>query len=163
MRREHLPRIALVAVAGAVVAPTALAWGLQHADVTSASLLLNMEAAVTVVLARLFFGEAIGRRVGAAVLLMVAGGIVLVLAGSHGAASATWGLAAVLLATLAWATDNALTRPLSDLDPMAVAGSPGRPFSAPCSRRPSRFRFARCSRSRRPEPRCSRAERWVTA
>jgi drug/metabolite transporter (DMT)-like permease len=113
-------RIVLVAVAGAVVAPTALAWGLQHADTTSAALLLNFEAVFTVLLARLFFAEAIGRRVGVAVVLMLVGGVVLVLAGPHVATRATWGLMAVLLATLAWATDNALTRPLADLDPMAV-------------------------------------------
>jgi drug/metabolite transporter (DMT)-like permease len=115
-----MKRILLVAVAGAVVAPTALAWGLQHADTTSAALLLNFEAVFTVLLARVFFAEAIGWRVGVAVVLMLVGGGVLVLAGPHVAARATWGLMAVLLATLAWATDNALTRPLADLDPMAV-------------------------------------------
>jgi drug/metabolite transporter (DMT)-like permease len=115
-----MKRIVLVAVAGAVVAPTALAWGLQHADTTSAALLLNFEAVFTVLLARVCFAEAIGRRVGLAVVLMLAGGGVLVLAGPHVAARATWGLMAVLLATLAWAADNALTRPLADLDPMAV-------------------------------------------
>jgi drug/metabolite transporter (DMT)-like permease len=120
VHRAQLPRILLVALAGAVVAPTAFAWGLQQSDATSASLLLNFEAVFTVLLARLFFGEAIGRRVGLAVLLMVAGGCVLVSAGAHLATGAGWGLVAVLLATLAWATDNTLTRPLADLDPMAV-------------------------------------------
>ena len=120
VRREHLPRILLVAIAGAVIAPTALAWGLQHADATSASLLLNFEAVATVVLARVFFHEAVSGRVWVAVLFMLAGGCVLVFAGAHVGVGAAWGLFAVLVATLAWGADNALTRPLSDLAPMGV-------------------------------------------
>ena len=120
VRREHLPRILLVALAGAVVAPTALAWGLQHADATSASLLLNFEAVATVLFARLFFGEALGGRVWVAVLLMLAGGGLLVISDAGITVGATWGLVAVLVATLAWAADNTLTRPLSDLDPMGL-------------------------------------------
>ncbi|WP_394822355.1 DMT family transporter [Pendulispora albinea] len=120
VRREHLPRIVLVAMFGAVVAPAALAWGLQHADAASASLLLNFEAAATVLLARWFFGESLGGRVWGAVLAMVAGGGLLVVASAGGALGARWGLLAVLLATLAWAADNTLTRPLSDLDPMGL-------------------------------------------
>ncbi|HWL89406.1 MAG TPA: EamA family transporter [Polyangiaceae bacterium] len=118
--RSHLPRILLVAMAGAVIAPTALAWGLQRADATSASLLLNFEAIATVLLARLFFDEAIGRRIWMAVLLMLVAGAILVPASARAATSTPWGLAAVMVATLAWAVDNTLTRPLSDLDPMGI-------------------------------------------
>ncbi len=118
--RLHLPRLALVAISGSVLAPTAFAWGLQHADATGGSLILNFEAIFTVLLARVFFGEAVHRRVAVAVALMAVGGFALVFAGPHGAPGASWGLAAVALATLAWAADNTLIRPLSSLDPMAV-------------------------------------------
>jgi drug/metabolite transporter (DMT)-like permease len=127
VRLGHAPRLLLVTVAGAVVAPTALAWGLQHADATSASLLLNFEAAFTVILASLVFGESIGLRVATAVALMVAGGVLLVLGAMHGPmpGAVTWGLVAVVVATLGWSVDNALTRPLADLDPMAVVAGKG--------------------------------------
>ncbi len=123
VRRADLPRILALAIAGAVVAPTALAWGLQHADTASASLLLSSEAVLTVLLARLFYGEVLGARAWVAASLVLAGGCVLVVAGSAGATGAMgaqWGLLAVLAATLAWAADNTLTRPLADLDPMGV-------------------------------------------
>lgn len=120
VRREHWPRVLLVALAGAVVAPTALAWGLHRADATSASLLLSCEAIFTVVFARVFLDEAIGVRVWIASLFVLLGTVVLVLATGHLAIDSMWGLGAVLLATIAWAADNTLTRPLSNLDPMAV-------------------------------------------
>jgi len=120
VRRIHGRRLAAIALLGAVVAPAAFAWGLRHTSGTSAALLLNLEAAFTILLGRRLYREWVGPRVAVAVLLMVAGGAVLVVAG-HG--SELWfgaGAAAVALATLAWALDNALTRPLADLDPVQV-------------------------------------------
>ncbi len=119
-RRAHLPRLVLVAIAGAVVAPTFLAWGLQRTSATSASLLLNLEAVFTVALARVFFREPIGRRVAIAVALMVAGGALLVARDGSSAELGLAGMLAVVVATLAWAIDNLLTRPLADLDSTRV-------------------------------------------
>lgn len=117
--QAHLGRLALVAVLGAVVAPTLLAWGLQRSGAAEASLCLNFEALFTVGLARLLFREPVGRRVLLAALLMFLGGLVVVLAPSalH---QGGIGLLAVVAATLAWAADNTLTRPLAELDPRAV-------------------------------------------
>jgi len=118
--RRELGRVALLALLGAVLAPVALAWGLQHTGAVAASLLLNLEAVFTVVLARAIYREPAGARVAVAVTLMVAGGAVLGLrAGAIGSASGL-GLGAVALATLAWALDNTLTRPLSELQPQSV-------------------------------------------
>ncbi len=117
---HHAPRIALVAVFGAVLAPAAFAWGLQRTGAVATSLLLNLEAALTVLLARLFYREPIGRRVLLACALMIAGGSLLA---SRLGAAGGWGvlgLFAVSVATLGWALDNTLTRPLADLDPRAV-------------------------------------------
>jgi drug/metabolite transporter (DMT)-like permease len=122
---RQLPRLLLVALAGAVVAPAALAWGLQRADTTSASLLLNFEAVFTVGLAWALYREAVSRRVGGALLLMLAAGAVLVLSGARGAVNAGPGLGAVLLATFGWAVDNALTRPLADFDPVGIVARKG--------------------------------------
>jgi drug/metabolite transporter (DMT)-like permease len=119
-RARHAPRLLLVAVIGAVIAPTLLAWGLQRTSATTASLLLNLEAIFTVVLGWVIYREAMGARVIGAVAL-VAGGSALLVIGNDGAGqTSTLGALAVAIATLGWALDNTLTRPLSDLDPRRV-------------------------------------------
>lgn len=116
VRRAHAPRLLAVAIVGAMLAPAALAWGLQHTGGAAASLLLNLEAVFTMLLARLFYREPIGGRAGLALSLMTAGGAWLVFAGASFTSGSRWGLAAVAAATLGWALDNTLTRPLADLD-----------------------------------------------
>jgi drug/metabolite transporter (DMT)-like permease len=118
VRLEHLPRLMLISVTGGLVAPACLAWGLQRIDAAGASLLLNFEAVFTVLLGWLWFHEHVGRRVSAALGLMVLGGACLVQNASSSGLGL--GLVAVLVATLAWALDNALTRPLADLNPTEV-------------------------------------------
>ena len=118
--RREVGRLVAIALLGAVVAPAALAWGLQHTGAVAASLLLNLEALFTLLLARLVYREPAGGRVALAVLLMLAGGSVLTLRAGSLASPDAFGLAAVGLATLAWALDNTLSRPLADFDPRAV-------------------------------------------
>jgi drug/metabolite transporter (DMT)-like permease len=120
LRRRDLPRVLGVAITGGAIAPALLVWGLQRAGATVGALLLNLEAVFTVLLAWLVFHEPIGQRVVLAVAAMAAGGVVLVLDASH---STAWGLAggvAVAAATLGWAIDNTLTRPLAERDPLSV-------------------------------------------
>jgi drug/metabolite transporter (DMT)-like permease len=120
LQRRHAPRIVAVAALGAVVAPVALAWGLQRTNAVSASLLLNLEALFTVLLARLVWGEPIGARVAVALAALLASGLILVGRGTPGSLHADAGAIAVVLATLAWAADNVIGRPLSDCDPRRV-------------------------------------------
>jgi drug/metabolite transporter (DMT)-like permease len=127
LRREHLGRIAAIAVLGAGLAPAALAWGLARTSGTAASLMLNLEAVFTLVLARLFYAEHVGRRVATAATLLVAGGALLVFdrSGTGGGATHVLGLVAVAAAALGWAMDNTLAKPLSELDPAAVVAAKG--------------------------------------
>ena len=118
---KHAPRVVLVAVAGALVAPACLAWGVQRTSAVGASLLLNLEGLFTVLLAWVVHRESIGARAGAALAVIAAGGALLVGAGGEGSgATSAAGAAAVVVATLAWALDNTLTRPLSELEPSGV-------------------------------------------
>lgn len=120
-RARHVPRLLGVAALGAVVAPALLAWGLQRTQATTGSLLLNLEAIFTVLLGWALYREAIGRQVALAVALVAAGGVLLVGSGSGAWGSSAWiGPLAIATATFAWALDNTLTRPLSDLDPQRV-------------------------------------------
>jgi drug/metabolite transporter (DMT)-like permease len=126
LRREHLPRVVAIALLGAGLAPAALAWGLARTSGTSASLMLNLEAVFTLLLARAFYGEHVGRRVGIAAALLVVGGGLLVLdrgGPAYGSPSHVLGLVAVAAAALGWAADNALAKPLAQLDPAAVVAS----------------------------------------
>ncbi|HET9623954.1 MAG TPA: DMT family transporter [Kofleriaceae bacterium] len=127
LHRGDLPRLLAIAIAGAAVAPVLLAWGLQHTGATVGSLLLNLEAVFTVGLARVVFGEAIGRRVALAVVAMAAGGAALALdlAGdaTAGPSLGLLGGLAVAVATLGWAIDNTLTLPLASRDALHVVAA----------------------------------------
>jgi drug/metabolite transporter (DMT)-like permease len=115
----QLPRLAGVAFFGAFLAPVLLAMGLKATSGTSASLLLNLEAVFTVALGALVYREPVGRRVLSAVVLISLGGIV-VNAGPSDGATRLVGSLLVAGATLGWALDNTLSRPLSELDPRQV-------------------------------------------
>ena len=118
--RGDLPRLLAMAAAGAVLGPVALAWGLQRTSGTSASLMLTLEAVFTAVLAWQFYRETMDRRVWGAMVLLLAGGIVLVLDQSRDSGARLLGLLAVLVATAAWGLDNTLSRMLAERDPGQV-------------------------------------------
>ena len=120
LQRADLPRLIAMAGFGAVVGPVALAWGLQHTSGTSASLMLTLEALFTAVLAWRLYRETLEGRVWTAMVLLLAGGLVLVLDQGRTGGAQLWGLLAVLLATAAWGVDNALSRALAERDPGQV-------------------------------------------
>jgi drug/metabolite transporter (DMT)-like permease len=114
-----------MALFGAAIAPVALTWGLQRTSATSASLMLTLEALFTALLAWMLYREVMDRRVWTALLLMLAGGIVLVVdVGTRGIVAAS-GIAAVFVATAAWGVDNALSRGLAERDPGQVVLAKG--------------------------------------
>ena len=117
LRRADLPRIFAMAGFGAVLGPVALAWGLQHTSGASASLLLTTEAVFTAVLAWWMYGETMNRRVSIAMLLLLAGGLVLVTERGFAGNLQLTGMLAVLVATAAWGADNTLSRAVADRDP----------------------------------------------
>ncbi|MGH7440848.1 MAG: EamA family transporter, partial [Polyangiaceae bacterium] len=90
--RQH-QRVLTAAVLGATLAPAGLAWGLQHAGALAASLLLNLEALFTVLLARALYREPLGARFGGALALMLAGGALLGFRAADGGVSTFLGLA----------------------------------------------------------------------
>ncbi|MEK8026794.1 DMT family transporter [Pseudaquabacterium rugosum] len=120
LQRTDLPRLIAMAAFGAGLGPVALAWGLQHTSGTGAALMLTLEALFTAVLARLLYGESLDRRVVIAMVLLFTGGVVLVVDQGRSGTSALLGLAAVLLATMAWGVDNTLSRGVSERDPGQV-------------------------------------------
>jgi drug/metabolite transporter (DMT)-like permease len=129
LTRSDVPRLLLIALFGAALGPVLLAWGLQRTSGTSASMLLTLEAVFTALAAWLMYREPLNRRTLAALMALLAGGVLLIVdraqaAESQEAASAALagmaGLAAVALATLAWSIDNVLSRVLAERDPGRV-------------------------------------------
>ncbi len=120
LRRADLPRLAWMALFGAVIGPVALAWGLQHTSGTSASLMLTLEALFTAILARALYREVMDSRVWAAMLLLLIGGLILVADRGLSGGAQLLGLFAVLAATAAWGVDNTLSRALAERDPGRV-------------------------------------------
>lgn len=120
LQLHHLPRLLAVALFGAALAPSLLAWGLQRVPGTYGSLLLNGEALLTVALAALIYREHVGRRVAVAALLMFLGGAATVFGASTSGSVGLLGAFAVVGSVIFWALDNVLTRPFADLDPASV-------------------------------------------
>jgi drug/metabolite transporter (DMT)-like permease len=110
--------------AGGIVGPALLMYGLARSDAATASLLLNLEAVFTAVLAWIVFRENVDRRVFAGMAAIVAGGVVL----SWEQVPHARGIAGPLLiaaACLAWALDNNLTRRVSGGDAVMLAALKG--------------------------------------
>jgi drug/metabolite transporter (DMT)-like permease len=123
VRRSDAPRLALMALFGAVIGPVALAWGLQRTSGASASLMLTLEAVFTAVLAWLWYHETLDRRVVLAMVLLTLGGMALVLDRANVGTDGTGqmlGLLAVMVATAAWGVDNTLSRAVAERDPGQV-------------------------------------------
>lgn len=120
LRRSDLPRLGWMALFGAAIGPVALAWGLQNTSGTSASLMLALEALFTAVLARSLYREVMDRRVWTAMLLLLAGGVVLIVDRGLNGGVQLLGLCAVLVATAAWGVDNTLSRAVAERDPGQV-------------------------------------------
>jgi len=109
---------------GGVAGPAALMYGLMASAASTASLLLNLEAVLTALLAWFLFRENFDRRIMLGMFAIVAGGVLLVWTPSaQGEASFGWVFIAI--ACLCWAIDNNLTRKVSMSDAMLIAGLKG--------------------------------------
>jgi drug/metabolite transporter (DMT)-like permease len=111
-------------VAGGVIAPVLLLWGLAGSGAADASLLLNFEGVMTTLVAAALFREAIGMRVWIAALIMLSGGLILTYDSRAFAVISPQSLA-ILGACLGWAIDNNLTRKVSGADPLVTAMAKG--------------------------------------
>lgn len=118
LRRADMPWLSLVILAGGVLGPLLLMFGLARTDGASASLLLNLEGVATMAIAWIAFRENVDRRLLLGALAILAGAALLSWQGR-----ATLDLGAVLIvgACLCWGIDNNLTRKLSSADPVQIA------------------------------------------
>ena len=125
LTRGEWPWLAAAIALGGVLGPVLLMFGLLRTAATATSLLLNLEAVLTAVIAWTLFREHTQGRVVLGMILIVAGAVVL--SWPSGAPS-TIGLAGPLLiaaACLCWALDNNLTRKVSANDALFLACAKG--------------------------------------
>ena len=127
LTRADLPRVLLVALLGGFAGPALLVHGLERTDAVRASLLLTLEAPLTALLSAALFHEYVSRRVWLAVTFITIGAATLAYpALAHGATRGQMtGELFVVLACLAWALDNSISRQLADRDPLAVVAAKG--------------------------------------
>jgi drug/metabolite transporter (DMT)-like permease len=110
---------------GGVLAPVLLMYGLTRTSAATASLLLNLEAVFTALLAWIVFHENAGRRVVLGIALIVAGGVLLAWTPGAMVSGAARGAGAIALAALCWGLDNNLTRKVAASDALFIAATKG--------------------------------------
>ena len=116
--------LACAVVAGGVVGPLLLMFGLSRMPASGASLLLNAEGVFTALLAWSVFKENFDRRIALGMVAIVAGALVLSWPGEARIGEA-WPALAVLGACAAWAVDNNLTRKVALAEATWIASIKG--------------------------------------
>jgi drug/metabolite transporter (DMT)-like permease len=122
--RRDVPWLAGAVLFGGVLGPLLLMLGLSRTPASTASLLLNLEAVLTAVLAWVVFRENVDRRVAFGMLAIVAGTVLLSWQ-RQASVAVPWGALAIAGACLCWAIDNNLTRAVAGGDPLQTAAIKG--------------------------------------
>jgi drug/metabolite transporter (DMT)-like permease len=123
--RSEWPWLVGAIIAGGVLGPVLLMYGLTRTSAADASLLLNLEAVLTALLAWIVFRENADRRIVLGMALIVAGGVVLAWPAAGAGRTNVIGALSVAGACVCWALDNNLTRRVSAGDPVFIAATKG--------------------------------------
>lgn len=115
-------RLAVAVVAGGMVGPLLLTAGLARTPAATTSLLLNLELVATVVLAAMFFGEHLGRRVLIGAGLVVVAGVT---ASWSDAPELRLGSLLICGACACWGLDNCVTADLDTVAPEHITFAKG--------------------------------------
>jgi drug/metabolite transporter (DMT)-like permease len=119
LTRPDIPWLAAAIIAGGVVGPLLLMWGLARTDASAASLLLALEGAATALIAWFIFHESFDRRILIGFACLVGGAIILSWSGTP-TLTTVEGPLAIVGACIAWGLDNNLTRKVSLSDPLQI-------------------------------------------
>lgn len=124
LARSEIGWLAGAILAGGVIGPVLLMFGLTGMPASGASLLLNAEGVFTALLAWLAFKENFDRRIALGMAAIAAGAILLSWPG-EARFSGAWPALAILGACLSWGIDNNLTRKVSLSDATWIASAKG--------------------------------------
>ncbi|MDH7593856.1 MAG: DMT family transporter [Methanomicrobiales archaeon] len=111
-------------IAGGVIAPGALMFGLERTPASTASLLMNFEAAATGAIAFALFHERPGKRLGVAILILTLAASLLSIR-HEGEWAISAGALLVVISCILWGLDNNITGILSVKDPIEIAAIKG--------------------------------------
>ena len=120
LRGEDFTILTIITILGGVAGPLLMLYGLTRVSALAGSLLLNLEAPFTMMLAVTAFNEYLGGRalLGAATIIL--GAVVIGWAPGNFHADAA-GAVCIAGACLCWAVDNNLSQRLTIRDPTAIA------------------------------------------
>jgi drug/metabolite transporter (DMT)-like permease len=117
--RRDIPRLVVTVLTGTIAAPVLLMYGMRISSGFAGSLMLNMEAVATALVALAFFGERISPSIWLAVLCMTLTGILVTGTGGEGSAPVVGGLL-ILGSCAAWGIETNVVTTLSSRDPLLI-------------------------------------------
>ena len=120
VQTEDIGLLLGIILTGGIVGPLLMLYGLQRISAVVGSLLLNLEAPLTILLAVTLFREHLGKREAVAAIVIFAGAGIL--SYRPEAVYGDWlGIISISGACVCWAVDNNLTQGLSLRSPVAIA------------------------------------------
>lgn len=120
----HRRKLLSAILAGGVIAPLCLVYGIKYGRASEVTLLLNMETVATTIIAWLVFKEQVSRYVWAGKVLIVLAASFIILKSPGNLAFTAAGIL-VVLACVFWGIDNNLTRDVDELPSTALAAIKG--------------------------------------
>ena len=120
-KRSDIP-YAVAMVLLDIAAPILMMYGLKTCSAANTSLLNNFEIVATAIIALLFFGELVSRRLWIAIAFVTIASILLSLDDGNIGEALTFsrGSLLVLGATVCWGLENNCTRQIAERDPMEI-------------------------------------------
>lgn len=122
--RIHRRKLLGAVLAGGVIAPLCLVYGIKYGRASEVALLLNLETVATTVIAWLVFKEQVSSNVWAGKVLIVLAASFIILKSPEGVAFSVSGVL-VVLACIFWGIDNNLTRDVDEMPATALAAIKG--------------------------------------
>jgi drug/metabolite transporter (DMT)-like permease len=119
LRRDDLSRLIIICLTGGVAGPILLLVGLRRVSGVVGSLLLNLEAVFTMLLAVVAYRERLSRWEAAGGLVVIVGAVIATYQPGQWSGDVL-GAAAIAGACLSWAVDNNVTRQISVRDPVQI-------------------------------------------
>ena len=116
----------LATLFGGILGPAFLTYGIIHISGATTSLLLNLEAVLTSLIAWFIFKEHFEKKIVYGIVLIILGCLTLTLNSQLSSGDDTiLGFVLICLASLSWGIDNNVTRNISHLDPIMTASFKG--------------------------------------
>ncbi len=120
IRRQDWGWLSAGILTGSILAPVLLIFGLVYSSAAAASLLLNLEGALTALIAWFIFREQFSWRLAAGIVVIILSSMFLSWT-NYLEVGVSWGALAVIGACLCWGIDNNLTRQIAERDSLQVA------------------------------------------